>query len=94
MTSLAFVAAIMAVLTASLLGLWYSRAGLYRTLGTLQETYRSEAAGLGGLTIPIARAVARIFALETDARLIGLLKTELLTHNIQNADILHQDFIV
>lgn len=50
MTSLAFVAAIMAVLTASLLGLWYSRAGLYRTLGTLQETYRSEAAGLGGLT--------------------------------------------
>lgn len=49
--------------------------------------------GLGALTIPAARAVDHLFALETDARLIGLLKTELMVHNVQNATILHQDFL-
>lgn len=50
-------------------------------------------AGLGGLTIPTARAACRVYALETDARLIGLLKIELQAHNVQNAVVLHQDFL-
>ena len=50
MSTLTFVAVTLAVLTASVYGLWIARAGLYRTLSMLQESYRNEALGLGGLT--------------------------------------------
>jgi 16S rRNA (adenine1518-N6/adenine1519-N6)-dimethyltransferase len=50
-------------------------------------------AGLGALTVPAARAARKIFAVETDDRLIGLLQTELLAHSITNATVLKQDIL-
>lgn len=47
MSSLTFVAAILAVLTACLSALWFSRQSLYRTLGGLQATYAGKPLGLG-----------------------------------------------
>jgi 16S rRNA (adenine1518-N6/adenine1519-N6)-dimethyltransferase len=49
-------------------------------------------AGLGALTVPLARAVAKVYAVEKDRRIAGLLKTELLFHDLSNVDVLEQDF--
>jgi len=50
-------------------------------------------AGLGALTIPLAGQVRRVVAVEKDLRLAGLLRTELLAANIDNVDILPEDFL-
>ncbi|MFZ7126255.1 MAG: 16S rRNA (adenine(1518)-N(6)/adenine(1519)-N(6))-dimethyltransferase RsmA [Desulfobacterales bacterium] len=50
-------------------------------------------AGLGALTLPMARAVRRIYAIEKDTRLAGLLKTELAAADIGNVDILQNDVL-
>jgi 16S rRNA (adenine1518-N6/adenine1519-N6)-dimethyltransferase len=50
-------------------------------------------AGLGALTIPIARCVEKVFAVEKDAQLVNLLQTELLVHNISNVVLLRDDFL-
>ena len=39
-------------------------------------------AGLGALTIPVARMAKRVYAVEKDSRLIQLLKPELLAHKL------------
>lgn len=57
------------------------------------ETVLEIGAGLGALTIPAARAARKIYALETDDRLIGLLETELLAHSITNTAVLKQDIL-
>jgi 16S rRNA (adenine1518-N6/adenine1519-N6)-dimethyltransferase len=58
-----------------------------------EETVLEIGAGLGALTIPAARAARKIYAVETDDRLIGLLETELLAHGIPNAAVLKQDIL-
>jgi 16S rRNA (adenine1518-N6/adenine1519-N6)-dimethyltransferase len=50
-------------------------------------------AGLGALTIPLARQAGRVYAIETDGRLMELLKTELLVHHLANVEILKQDIL-
>ena len=50
-------------------------------------------AGLGALTIPLARAARKVFAVEKDPDLAGLLKTELLTAGVSEVAILQQDIL-
>jgi 16S rRNA (adenine1518-N6/adenine1519-N6)-dimethyltransferase len=50
-------------------------------------------AGLGALTIPLARAVQKIYAVEKDQQLVDLLKTELLSHKISNCEIIAGDIL-
>jgi 16S rRNA (adenine1518-N6/adenine1519-N6)-dimethyltransferase len=49
--------------------------------------------GLGGLTIPIARAAFHVTAVEKDARLIPLLQQELDNENLTNVTIIHKDIL-
>ncbi len=50
-------------------------------------------AGLGALTIPIAKAVRKVYAVEKDSSLIRLLNTELLVAGITNASLHQQDIL-
>ena len=50
-------------------------------------------AGLGALTIPLARQVRKVYAIEKDRRLIELLGTELGGAGLTNVEILSQDFL-
>lgn len=50
-------------------------------------------AGLGALTIPIARQVRKVYAVEKDPRLIELLRTEIQVAGLSNVEILPQDFL-
>lgn len=58
-----------------------------------EEVVLEIGAGLGALTVPAARRAQRVFAVETDDRLIGLLETELLAHHITNTTVLKQDIL-
>lgn len=49
--------------------------------------------GLGALTVPAARTARQVYGVETDGRLIDILKTELLFHNLTNAEIMKQDIL-
>ncbi|MBT3387109.1 MAG: ribosomal RNA small subunit methyltransferase A [Desulfobacula sp.] len=49
--------------------------------------------GLGALTIPIARAALHVTAVETDVRLIPLLKQELDNENLKNVTIIHKNIL-
>ena len=44
-------------------------------------------AGLGALTIPLAKAAQKVYAVEKDRQLIELLRTELLANQITNCEI-------
>jgi 16S rRNA (adenine1518-N6/adenine1519-N6)-dimethyltransferase len=50
-------------------------------------------AGLGALTIPMAGVAQTVYAVEKDHQLIDLLKTELLTHNVDNVNIIENDIL-
>ena len=50
-------------------------------------------AGLGSLTIPLARVVKKVYAVEKDIQLVELLKTELLANRISNCDIIAQNIL-
>ena len=50
-------------------------------------------AGLGALTIPLARKAKKIFAVERDRQIIGLLNTEILAGNLSNVSIIEQDIL-
>ncbi len=50
-------------------------------------------AGLGALTVPVARRAGRVVAVETDGRLLELLKTELRVHGLDNVDLLQADIL-
>ena len=50
-------------------------------------------AGLGALTIPAAKAAAQVYAMETDSRILDLLKTELQVHCLNNVQIMKQDIL-
>jgi 16S rRNA (adenine1518-N6/adenine1519-N6)-dimethyltransferase len=50
-------------------------------------------AGLGALTIPLARTAGRVYAVEKDRQLIHLLKTELLTNQISNCEVIAVDVL-
>jgi 16S rRNA (adenine1518-N6/adenine1519-N6)-dimethyltransferase len=50
-------------------------------------------AGLGALTLPIARTACKVYAVEKDAQLAELLSTELLVNRISNVEIVRRDFL-
>lgn len=50
-------------------------------------------AGLGALTIPLSRAVEKIYAVEKDRQLIDLLKTELAVQQIANCEVIAGDIL-
>lgn len=50
-------------------------------------------AGLGALTIPVARIAKKVYAVEKDHKIIALLKTELITNNLLNVVIIENDIL-
>ena len=56
-----------------------------------QDVVLEIGAGLGALTIPIAKRAAKVFAVEKDRNLARLLRTELTATGIVNVDLLEQD---
>ncbi len=50
-------------------------------------------AGLGAITIPVARIARAVYAVEIDPQLINLLKTELLTNNITNVSLVEKSIL-
>ena len=49
--------------------------------------------GLGALTAPAAAAASKVYAVETDQKIADLLKTELLSGNISNVDIIRNNIL-
>lgn len=56
-----------------------------------EETVLEIGAGLGALTIPAARAAGKVIAVEKDRRITGLLKTELLSNELENVEIIEKN---
>jgi len=50
-------------------------------------------AGLGALTIPVAKVAGHVYAVETDSQLLPLLKTELLIHKLTNVEIVEKNVL-
>ncbi len=50
-------------------------------------------AGLGAMTIPLARSAKKVYAVETDRRILPLLKNELISNHIDNVDLLEQNIL-
>jgi 16S rRNA (adenine1518-N6/adenine1519-N6)-dimethyltransferase len=50
-------------------------------------------AGLGALTIPLAKAAKYVYAVEADSQLTQLLKTELLIHKLTNVEIIEKNIL-
>ena len=57
------------------------------------DTVLEIGAGLGALTIPAARKAALVYAVETDRRITGLLKTEILAAEIDNVRIIEKNIL-
>ena len=57
------------------------------------DTVLEIGAGLGALTIPLARSVQEVYAVETDRRIVPLLRTELLAAGLGNVKIVTQDIL-
>ena len=58
------------------------------------DTVLEIGAGLGALTIPVARAAAKVHAVEKDRQLCDLLKTELLVNNVANVCIIPENILL
>jgi len=50
-------------------------------------------AGLGALTVPLARVAQKVYAVEKDRHICDLLKTELLVNNISNVTIIAKNIL-
>ena len=50
-------------------------------------------AGLGALTIPVAKIAGCVYAVETDSQLTPLLKNELLVHKLTNVEIIEKNIL-
>ncbi|MCP3926704.1 MAG: ribosomal RNA small subunit methyltransferase A [Desulfobacterales bacterium] len=49
--------------------------------------------GLGALTVPTAKKVKKIYAIEKDTELLPILRSELLAKEIENVEIINQDIL-
>ena len=58
-----------------------------------EDTILEIGAGLGSLTIPAARKARWVYAVETDGRITGLLKAEILAAGLENVRILKKDIL-
>jgi len=70
-----------------------ARAIISRVPLSSQDIVLEIGAGLGALTIPLARTVKKIYAVEKDDQLIDLLKTELLANQISNCEIISENIL-
>ena len=50
-------------------------------------------AGLGALTIPVARIAREVFAVEKDRKIIDILKTEILASNLSNVVVMEKNIL-
>jgi 16S rRNA (adenine1518-N6/adenine1519-N6)-dimethyltransferase len=50
-------------------------------------------AGLGALTIPVAKIAGHVYAVETDSQLTPLLQTELIAHKLTNVEIIEKNIL-
>ncbi|RZB31711.1 MAG: 16S rRNA (adenine1518-N6/adenine1519-N6)-dimethyltransferase [Desulfobacteraceae bacterium Eth-SRB1] len=50
-------------------------------------------AGLGALTIPLAHAAKKVYAVDTDSQIIELLKTELVANSISNVVLIKENIL-
>ena len=50
-------------------------------------------AGLGALTIPVAMAAKKVYAVEKDSKIISLLKTELVLNSLFNVVLIEKDIL-
>ena len=57
------------------------------------DTVMEVGAGLGALTIPVAKIAKCVYAVETDPQLTQLLKTELLFHKLTNVEIIEKNIL-
>ena len=57
------------------------------------DTILEIGAGIGALTVPAAFLAKKVYAVEKDSRLITLLKTECLTDNISNVEVINEDIL-
>lgn len=64
-----------------------------RTGITPEDIVLEIGAGLGALTVPLARAARKVYAVEKDRQLIPLLKSELLAGGIHNVELLQQNIL-
>ncbi len=76
------------LLDPQLAGAIVARAGLLPS-----DTVVEIGAGLGSLTLPLARAVFRVHAIEKDPRLTGLLDTELKAAGVRNVEVVQGDVL-
>ncbi|MBW2202134.1 MAG: ribosomal RNA small subunit methyltransferase A [Deltaproteobacteria bacterium] len=49
--------------------------------------------GLGALTIPVARAAGKVYAVEKDRQIMELLKVELIASNISNVELIEKNIL-
>jgi len=50
-------------------------------------------AGLGALTIPVALKARKVFAIEKDRHIIGILRVEVIANRLSNVEIIEKDFL-
>lgn len=50
-------------------------------------------AGLGALTLPLARSAKKVFAVEKDRQIVGILNTEILAGDLSNVSIIEKDIL-
>ena len=50
-------------------------------------------AGLGALTIPVARIAQKVYAVDVDPEILDILKTEILTHRLENVVIVDRNIL-
>ena len=60
---------------------------------TSNDTVVEIGAGLGALTIPLAKKAKHVYAVEADSQLTQLLKTELLVHKLTNVEIIDKSIL-
>jgi len=60
---------------------------------TSKDTVMEIGAGLGALTIPVAKIAGCVYAVETDSQLTPLLKNELLVHKLTNVEIIEKNIL-
>jgi 16S rRNA (adenine1518-N6/adenine1519-N6)-dimethyltransferase len=60
---------------------------------TQNDTVLEIGSGLGALTIPLARQTKQVYAVEKDAKLVNLLKNELLAKGCHNVELLQEDIL-